>query len=85
MALTARDTEMLGVVNRHRFLRSHHIAELIGGSRQQILRSLQRLCLDVCPALENVDALQSLTRLRALQIHAWPKLPAFARAALRPG
>jgi release factor glutamine methyltransferase len=32
-----------------------------------------------------VDALRSLTRLRALQIHAWLKLPAFARAALRPG
>ncbi len=31
------------MVNRHRFLRSHQIADLVGGSRQQVLRRLQRL------------------------------------------
>ncbi len=40
---TDRDTEILRAVNRHRFLRSHQIAELIGGSRQRILRRLQAL------------------------------------------
>jgi len=43
MELTARDADILRAVNRHRFLRSHQIAELIGGSRQQILRRLQAL------------------------------------------
>ncbi len=43
ITLTDRDTEILRVVNRHRFLRSHQIAELISGSRQQILRRLQAL------------------------------------------
>ena len=41
--MTPRDAEILRMVNRHRFLRSHHIAELVGGSRQQVLRRLQRL------------------------------------------
>jgi hypothetical protein len=31
--MTARDAEILRMVNRHRFLRSHQIAELVGGSR----------------------------------------------------
>ncbi len=31
------------MVSRHRFLRSHQIADLVGGSRQQVLRRLQRL------------------------------------------
>ena len=43
MELTARDADILRVVNRHRFLRSHQIAELVGGSRQQVLRRLQML------------------------------------------
>ena len=41
--VTERDTEILRMVNRHRFLRSHQIADLVGGSRQQVLRRLQRL------------------------------------------
>ncbi|MGB8166713.1 MAG: replication-relaxation family protein [Chthoniobacteraceae bacterium] len=43
MELTARDAEILRMVNRHRFFRSHQIAGLVGGSRQQVLRRLQRL------------------------------------------
>lgn len=43
MELTERDTEILRTVNRHRFLRSHQIADLVGGSRQQVLRRLQKL------------------------------------------
>ena len=43
MELTARDAEILRSVHRHRFLRSHQIAELVGGSRQQVLRRLQKL------------------------------------------
>ena len=43
MELTARDADILRAVNRHRFLRSHQIAELVGGSRQQVLRRLQKL------------------------------------------
>lgn len=43
MELTARDTEILRTINRHRFLRSHHISDLVGGSRQQVLRRLQKL------------------------------------------
>ena len=43
MELTARDAEILRAVHRHRFLRSHQIAELVGGSRQQVLRRLQKL------------------------------------------
>lgn len=41
--ITARDAEILRMLNRHRFLRSYQIAELVGGSRQQVLRRLQRL------------------------------------------
>ena len=43
MDLTARDAEILRAMNRHRFLRSHQIADLVGGSRQQVLRRLQKL------------------------------------------
>lgn len=43
MELTARDAEILRMVNRHRFLRSHQIADLVTGSRQQVLRRLQKL------------------------------------------
>jgi DNA-binding Lrp family transcriptional regulator len=41
--LTARDREIIRRVFEHRFLRSTHIHALIGGSRQQLLRRLQRL------------------------------------------
>ncbi|MEO7700167.1 MAG: replication-relaxation family protein, partial [Opitutus sp.] len=40
---TARDADILRAVNRHRFLRSLEIADLVGGSRQQVLRRLQKL------------------------------------------
>lgn len=41
--MTERDAEILRAVNRHRFLHSHQISELVGGSRQQTLRRLQKL------------------------------------------
>jgi hypothetical protein len=41
--LTDRDGEILKCIHRHRFLRSDHVAALVPGSRQQILRRLQRL------------------------------------------
>jgi Replication-relaxation len=41
--LTERDKETLLLVHRHRFLRSSHLVQLLPGSRQQILRRLQRL------------------------------------------
>lgn len=34
MEMTTRDTEILRMVNRHRFLRSHQITDLVGSSRQ---------------------------------------------------
>lgn len=43
MKLTTRDTEILRMVNRHRFLRSNHVTDLVAGSRQQVLRRLQKL------------------------------------------
>jgi len=43
MELTERDRDIIRHVHRHRFLRSSHIAALMGGSRQQLLRRLQRL------------------------------------------
>lgn len=43
IVLTERDIGILRHVFRHRFLRSSHIAALIGGSRQMILRRLQLL------------------------------------------
>jgi DNA-binding Lrp family transcriptional regulator len=41
--LTGRDREILRQVHRHRFLRSTHIVQLVGESRQQVLRRLQLL------------------------------------------
>ncbi len=41
--LTNRDREIIQLVHRHRFARSHQIVALIGGSHQQILRRLQLL------------------------------------------
>jgi DNA-binding Lrp family transcriptional regulator len=41
--LTSRDGEILKCLQRHRFLRSDHIVALSDGSRQQVLRRLQRL------------------------------------------
>jgi len=43
MELTPRDVEILRLLRRHRFLRSNHIAALLGDSRQQLLRRLQKL------------------------------------------
>jgi DNA-binding Lrp family transcriptional regulator len=41
--LTDRDRDIIRLVHRHRFLRSHEIAALLGGSEQQIVRRLQLL------------------------------------------
>jgi DNA-binding Lrp family transcriptional regulator len=41
--LTERDRAIIRLVHRHRFLRSSHIASLLGGSPQQVLRRLQLL------------------------------------------
>ena len=41
--LTERDHEILRLIHRHRFLRSHQIIILIGGSAQQLSRRLQLL------------------------------------------
>src|SRR5665213_199395 len=41
--LTERDRAIIRLIHRHRFLRSHHIAALLGGSEQQIVRRLQLL------------------------------------------
>jgi len=41
--LTARDHDIIRLVHRHRFLRSHQISTLLGGSEQQIVRRLQLL------------------------------------------
>lgn len=43
MRLMVRDQEILRHVHRHRFLRSSHIAALVGGSRQPTLRRLHLL------------------------------------------
>lgn len=43
LRLTSRDGEILKCLQRHRFLRSDHILALSDGSRQQVLRRLQRL------------------------------------------
>jgi hypothetical protein len=43
LRLTIRDCEIVRRVSTHRFLRSTQIHALIGGSRQQLLRRLQRL------------------------------------------
>jgi hypothetical protein len=41
--LTDRDRKIIRLIHRHRFLRSHQIVALIGGSAQQLSRRLQRL------------------------------------------
>lgn len=41
--LTERDRQIIRWIFRHRFLRSTHVTALVGGSRQQTLRRLQRL------------------------------------------
>lgn len=43
MQLTERDHDILRHVHRHRFLRSSHLAALIGGSTQHLLRRLRLL------------------------------------------
>jgi hypothetical protein len=43
MQLTRRDREIIRLVHRHRFMRSHQIIALIGGNSQQVLRRLQLL------------------------------------------
>lgn len=41
--LTARDHRVVGHIFEHRFVNSHHLASLLDGSRQGVLRRLQRL------------------------------------------
>lgn len=41
--LTERDREIIRLIHRHRFLRSHQITALTGGSQQQLTRRLQLL------------------------------------------
>ena len=41
--LTDRDRDIILLIHRYRFLRSHQIAALLGGSEQQIVRRLQLL------------------------------------------
>jgi len=41
--LTERDRGIIRIVHRHRFIRSHQIAILLGGSQQAIVRRLQLL------------------------------------------
>jgi hypothetical protein len=43
MRLVERDRQIIRLVHRHRFLRSHQIIALIGGSPQQVTRRLQLL------------------------------------------
>jgi DNA-binding Lrp family transcriptional regulator len=43
MQLTDRDREIIRLVHRHRFLRSHQIIALLGGSPQQLSRRLKLL------------------------------------------
>lgn len=43
LTLTPRDVAILRVLAIHRFLRPSQVAALVGGSRQQVLRRLQRL------------------------------------------
>jgi hypothetical protein len=43
MQITDRDRIIIWLVHRHRFLRSHQIVALVGGSKQQILRRLNLL------------------------------------------
>jgi DNA-binding Lrp family transcriptional regulator len=41
--LTERDRQIIRLIHRHRFLRSHQIIALLGGSRQQVSRRLKLL------------------------------------------
>ena len=41
--LTERDHQIIRLIHRHRFLRSHQIVALLGGSQQQLVRRLQLL------------------------------------------
>jgi DNA-binding Lrp family transcriptional regulator len=41
--LTVRDREIIRLVHRHRFLRSHQIVALLSASQQQVLRRLKQL------------------------------------------
>ena len=41
--LTCRDHDIVRLIHQHRFLRSHQIIRLLGGSSQQLLRRLQLL------------------------------------------
>src|SRR4051794_20244062 len=41
--ITERDRAILRAVETHKFLRSSQLAELVGGSAQQVRRRLQRL------------------------------------------
>jgi Replication-relaxation len=41
--IEGRDRQIIGIVYRHRFIRSHQIIALLGGSRQQLLRRLNLL------------------------------------------
>lgn len=43
LRLTERDRKTINHVRRHRFLRSNHLTALLPGSRQKIIRRLQRL------------------------------------------
>jgi DNA-binding Lrp family transcriptional regulator len=43
MQLTERDRDIIRLVHRHRFLRSHQIIALLGGSPQHLLRRLKLL------------------------------------------
>ena len=43
MQLTKRDREIIRLIHRHRFLRSHHIVALLASSPQQVLRRLKLL------------------------------------------
>lgn len=43
ISLTTRDKNIIQLVHEHRFLRSSHIIDLLGGSAQQIIRRLQLL------------------------------------------
>src|SRR5882724_5709713 len=43
MQLTERDRDIIRLVHRHRFLRSHQIVALLGGSPQQLSRRLKLL------------------------------------------
>ena len=43
VSLTERDVRILALVDRHRFIQSHHLTMLLAGSRQHLIRRLGRL------------------------------------------